>query len=299
VLFRSMETFTAQEAPSSFYNPIENVSRPPIAQPAPPSVSILASGSDSALPRKPTAQSAEMSKRLEFIMNNKIGARPKQSKHTIDIALLFDLTGSMQHWFDQAKKKVREIVSTVDEKYPDAELKMAFVGYRDYTDLGTSLYEIMDFGTAEQLKSFMETNVGLCEGGFDAAEDVMGGLDKVLKLTWTGRTRLIIFIADAPGHGQEFHDMGMQHDRYINCEDPGGFKATDLKEKIAVLCNKNIDIHFFHLMDVTLKMERLFDTLLSKYKCKLYVWKLDQDVDQFLPNVIQSIDSSVMRSNWG
>jgi hypothetical protein len=37
----------------------------------------------------------------------------------------------------------------------------------------------MDFGTAEELQRFMETKVGKCDGGFDAAEDVIGGLDQV------------------------------------------------------------------------------------------------------------------------
>lgn len=65
----------------------------------------------------------------------------------------------------------------------------------------------MDFGTSDQLMQFMQTSVGPCDGGFDAAEDVIGGLNSILQLSWTGKTRLIIFITDAPGHGQEFHDM--------------------------------------------------------------------------------------------
>lgn len=111
--------------------------------------------------------------------------------------------------------------------------------------------------------------------------------------------------------------MGAQHDRYLNCRDPAGFSPEDLKDMVAVvrihpyltrlqntqtrtqLCNKNIDIHFFHLMDVTNKMEAVFDELLGKYRCKLYRWKLDHDIEAFLPNLLQSIDSSVMRSNWG
>lgn len=68
-------------------------------------------------------------------MNNKVGQRQKK-KHTIDIALLFDLTGSMQNWFNEAKRKVNEIVAFVKDKYPESELKMAFVGFRDYTDQG-------------------------------------------------------------------------------------------------------------------------------------------------------------------
>jgi hypothetical protein len=71
----------------------------------------------------------------------------------------------------------------------------------------TYFLNIKDFASAEELQNFMEIKVGVCDGGFDAAEDVIGGLDQILKLTWTAKTRLVVFIADAPGHGIEFHDM--------------------------------------------------------------------------------------------
>ena len=93
--------------------------------------------------------------------------------------------------------------------------------------------------------------------------------------------------------------MGPQHDRYLTCPDPAGRSTADLYDLVRQLCNKHIDVYFFHLMDVTLKMESYLQSLLSKYRCKLFVLKLDSNIDQLLPNIIQSIDSSVMRSNWG
>jgi hypothetical protein len=48
----------------------------------------------------------------------------------------------MQHWYDQAKRKIHDIRETIAKKYPEAVLKMAFVGYRDFTPhTGTSVYE--------------------------------------------------------------------------------------------------------------------------------------------------------------
>ncbi|KAJ3223616.1 hypothetical protein HK099_000908 [Clydaea vesicula] len=241
----------------------------------------------------------QMKARLDALKKNKINKPVGSTKSIIDIALLFDLTGSMQHWFDQAHRKVQEIVNEVHQKYPESELRMAFVGYRDFEDDGLSRYEVHDFSAADELSNFMATKVGLCAGGFDAAEDVIGGFVEILKLSWKAKTRLVVFITDAPGHGAELHDMGPRHDRYIDCEDPNGLRTSDFKNIIRELCNKNIDLHFFHLTEATKKMEVVFDTLLKKYSCKLFVWKLDQNVDQFLPNVLQSIDSSVMKSNWG
>lgn len=93
--------------------------------------------------------------------------------------------------------------------------------------------------------------------------------------------------------------MGPEHDRYLTCDDPSGKKSSDLKTYVRQMCNKNIDLYFFHLMHVTIQMEQLLDSHLQKFGCRLYDLKLDQNVEQFLPNVLQSIDSSVMRSNWG
>jgi hypothetical protein len=112
-------TFTAQDAPSSFYNP--RPSPPPIPTSNPASfpaesmsmATVVSAAASSHRPVSPasasirrpvppvpvsnqTPQSAEMSKRLAAIKNNKItGARPKAPEYTIDIALLFDLTGSV------------------------------------------------------------------------------------------------------------------------------------------------------------------------------------------------------------
>ena len=99
--------------------------------------------------------------------------------------------------------------------------------------------------------------------------------------------------------GIEFHDMGAQHDRYLRVSDPFGHNPLDLKEIIRYMCNNNIDLHFFHLMKVTEKMESCFDIMLNKFGAKLYVWNIEQNIDQFLPLVVQSIESSVVKSTWG
>ena len=45
-------------------------------------------------------------------------------------------------------------------------------------------------------------------GGGDEPEDVAGGLKKMLSLSWKGDTRIIIHIADAPAHGEEYTPDG-------------------------------------------------------------------------------------------
>jgi hypothetical protein len=43
------------------------------------------------------------------------------------------------------------------------------------------------------------------KGGGDGPEDVAGGLNAVLDLSWIASTRLVIHIADAPCHGTAYH----------------------------------------------------------------------------------------------
>ena len=46
----------------------------------------------------------------------------------------------------------------------------------------------------------------VASGGGDFPEDVSGGLQKCTDLSWASRTRIIVHIADAPAHGEEYHD---------------------------------------------------------------------------------------------
>ncbi len=88
-------------------------------------------------------------------------------------------------------------------------------------------------------------------------------------------------------------------DRYLTCEDPNGHSTANVRDAIRDLANRNVDLHFFHLMEITQKMEAFLDSLLRVYNSKLFVSQLDSNVEQFLPHIVQSINSSVMRSNWG
>lgn len=105
--------------------------------------------------------------------------------------------------------------------------------------------------------------------------------------------------------------MGKKHDRYYNTPDPNGHSPADMKELVRTLCNKNIDLYTFRLNDVTDKFESAIKEHLKKFGCVLTVLRLGDleknergelcgsALDRILPQIMMSIDSSVMRSNWG
>lgn len=70
-------------------------------------------------------------------------------------------------------------------------------------------------------------------GGGDAAEDVAGGLEEVRRL-FAGRTahadyRILMHVADCPGHGRELHVNSLSDD--FPDGDPAGlkYKASDAR----------------------------------------------------------------------
>ncbi|KAJ1556996.1 hypothetical protein HK096_009689, partial [Nowakowskiella sp. JEL0078] len=56
----------------------------------------------------------------------------KAKRQAIDIAFLMDITGTMVPWLDLAKNKIDQIISRIEQKFPDAQTRVAFVGYSDW-----------------------------------------------------------------------------------------------------------------------------------------------------------------------
>ena len=47
---------------------------------------------------------------------------------------MLDCTGSMAGFINEAKTKIRSFVTSIGQIYPDIQLRIAFVGYRDHCD---------------------------------------------------------------------------------------------------------------------------------------------------------------------
>jgi hypothetical protein len=113
-------------------------------------------------------------------------------------------------------KQVLNLTDTILTKLESqlhAKIRLAFVGYRDYGD--KQKIETFDFAHKEDdigwIIDYLLTLA--CEGGDDEAEDVIGGLEAVLKLGWQDDChQVIIHCADSPGHGM--HDGDSVVDRW-------------------------------------------------------------------------------------
>ena len=148
----------------------------------------------------------------------------------VSVAFVLDCTASMGPWIHAAKTKIHEIVDTVSDQNPDADIEIALVAYRDYGD--EHPFRVVDFTSADIIERTL--NSLRAEGGDDEAEDVAHALQRTTHLTWEDSELCLVFhIADAPAHGMAFHTP-LVSDRFPR-GDPDGLDPRDFVEKLSFL----------------------------------------------------------------
>ncbi|KAJ3343620.1 hypothetical protein HDU93_007501 [Gonapodya sp. JEL0774] len=225
----------------------------------------------------------------------------------IDCCFVMDCTGSMGPWLEAAKKKITGILGALREKYTEATIRVAFVGYRDFEHKEPLI--VHDFVAPEELTTLISPIEPT--SGRDAAEDVLGGIEKVLGLTWKVGTRLVIHIGDSPPHGCALNNWtDTKHDRYTSEKDPAGRDGTTVGPGSATdqilrqIVSLGIDYHFFRLKSRTEKMEKVFNDIITLAtskgqgggKVRFTSHKMAEGPESFLPQVLESITTSVARS---
>eukprot|EP01031_Cornospumella_fuschlensis_P040569 gene40569-49458_t len=146
---------------------------------------------------------------------------------SIDIAFVLDCTGSMGVFIEKTRSSIKEFVDTLKRMHPNVTVRLAFVGYRDFTEMDRLAVEPFT-QSVEDFKATVGEQVP--DGGGDDAEDVIGGLHLASSLTWTSTHRILYLIGDAPCHGSEFHD-----DKCTDFHpqgDPHGLKVGDILKQL-------------------------------------------------------------------
>ena len=180
---------------------------------------------------------------------------------TLDLLFIMDITESMQDLLDETRDSIKYILDKIKRDCPGIDVRFAYEGYRDFADLkaGQKYYTI-DFETDDLDLFKSKLNEITAIGGGDDAEDVAGGLNAGLKMNWRSNARYAILIADAPGHGNQYHDNEVQDD-YGN-GDPNGLVIEDLMEKYV---DNNINLCLTKIDDYT---DIMFDKMMQAYKLR-------------------------------
>eukprot|EP01084_Bolivina_argentea_P316205 548048_1 len=125
--------------------------------------------------------------------------------NVVELCILSDATTSMGPYMKQVKEDISKIISESQCQFGIDSFRVSFVAYRDWIGKGKRL-ETLPFTT--NIQSFEEFVSNLKEeGGDDAAEDVLGGLQEAINLKWTASIKILYHIADAPPHGTMYHDL--------------------------------------------------------------------------------------------
>ncbi len=138
-------------------------------------------------------------------IETKLNQLLKQAEN-VDLCFLVDCTSSMSTYIEQVRDKISQLVSELKRCYENFSIRLAFVGYRDYTESENDQIVSIDFMSGSEIETFillMSTVEAF--GGGDECEDVISGLNEVTKLKWSNESRILFHVCDAPCHGKRFH----------------------------------------------------------------------------------------------
>lgn len=208
---------------------------------------------------------------------------------SIDLCFLVDCTGSMKPYLDELTKHIFDLCLSIQNMHPLCTIRLGFVGYRDVMEEQHDNFVVLDFTeTWEDFRALVRNQAAA--GGGDEAEDVIGGLNKVLYLDWKADNRLLIHIGDAPCHGIKFHG-GISSDHFPE-GDPKGLQVEDLLAQFMVL---NIKYAFARINYKTDQMINQFNLICSNYAKSSRNEKLKEFMDtSYITTLPESEISSMM-----
>ena len=206
----------------------------------------------------------------------------------VDICFMMDATSSMGPFINQTKSLVKALAKKISTKFQTFSARFAFVGYRDHSDGPDRISRLSFTDNLNSFDSFVEGVAAI--GGADQCEDVLGGLDVVLKLPWLQMTRYLFHIGDAPCHGRRFYNKA--EDSYPR-GDIRGLKIADLMKKLSSL---NIQYYFTEINSSTRKMIKEFDKELQSAKGHPIKTLNLPSADDLLKILSNAVIDSIMRS---
>ena len=123
----------------------------------------------------------------------------------MDLVFVMDATGSMGATIQAGRDKIADLAFDLHIHNREADFQYGCVCYRDPVDCASDRHEVFNLNAnAEEMSEFLE---GVkATGGGDGPEDFVGALNCCFnQISWReGSKRAIIWIADAPAHGQRY-----------------------------------------------------------------------------------------------
>lgn len=168
-------------------------------------------------------------KKLEEVSGKPLEFSQKRRSANLDIAFIFDTTGSMYSYLTEVRSQLSRIIGEVNQVTVNSN--MAVIAYGDYCDANTTyVTKTLDLTSDFQnVQTFV--NQVQATGGGDAPEAVEEALFQANQLNWRpDSNRAVVLIGDAPPHGVV--------DSLSN-----SLYGHDYKVETAALSQKNVKIY--------------------------------------------------------
>jgi hypothetical protein len=144
------------------------------------------------------SQPIDLSSKKEFAITlNKKQILPKM----LDLMFVVDTTGSMGDEMRYLSKEFNSIVSNIEEKYPDVDIRFGLTLYKDKGDD----YVVKNYPfTSNKHKMQKQLSKQIAHGGGDYPEAMEAGVEKALNASWEAEdgVRMLFLVADAPPHDE-------------------------------------------------------------------------------------------------
>ena len=115
-----------------------------------------------------------------------------QNPYDVDVVFVMDSTASMGRYIQDVKEHISEMAEDIVDEFRNCTVRVGFVGYRDFTE-GDKRLEILDMtNKTSEFVDFVD-KIRAYAGG-DVPEDVLGGLNQALDLSWKAKNRIIFHI---------------------------------------------------------------------------------------------------------
>jgi hypothetical protein len=213
-----------------------------------------------------------------------------KSNATVEICFIVDATGSMSSYIQKTKDTIKMYVEEISKKVSDADIRFAFVGYRDHKASGNwkEVIKTCDFTNGEKLTEFIVKEIN-ADGGGDEPEAVIDAIHEVNNqdhIHWKDDSvKYIVHVLDAPPHGKIFTTGGDDFPEGCPCK-------FNYEEEFKEINSCDIDYYIVRCTDHVDKMIEYFKTLSPN------VCVVDLQSDASLREVVIAIVDSDKMANY-
>ena len=169
---------------------------------------------------------------------------------SLDLLFIVDITGSMRPYLEEIKEKIIEIIDGIVISCPGININLGFIGYRDFYE------DYIDIDFTEDYVSLKDTIFKVYTSGgkhYYPDEDLAFALELALNKSWISNAKLVVLVADAPGHGVKYG--GHKVDSYFP-------KRREMDEMILEMFGKGISLF---CLNITRKTDIMFEVFQDIY----------------------------------